>query len=124
MPPLTLLTWSIEYKLWGLNPIPYNVDSLILHLLNIILIFYFILKLCKRLEVATIVALLFAIHPMNVSSFAWSSQRTNLLYAFFYFLSLISYLYYLQNNYKFNSSYYAFIFYLAILSKVWLLHYL
>jgi protein O-mannosyl-transferase len=40
--PLSILSFALEYKLFGLDPKGYHIDNLILHLLNIILVFYFI----------------------------------------------------------------------------------
>ena len=99
--PLTCLSNAIEFKIWGLNPKPYHITNLILHLLNTVLVFYFVLKLLNNnktnaervqnpfsVEVAAIVSLFFAIHPMHTESVTWMAERKDVLYSFFFLLSL------------------------------------
>ena len=90
--PLSTLTWAIEYNKFGLNPKPFIFDNIILHLLNIILVFQLILLITKRNDAAIISSLLFAIHPMHVESVTWISERKDVLYTFFYLASLIYYI--------------------------------
>ncbi len=92
--PLTLLSWAIDYALAGLNPWMFHFTSLLLHLLNIFLVFVFVFKLFSRNDVAFFCALWFGVHPMNVEVVAWVSARKDVLYSFFFLLSLISYLNY------------------------------
>lgn len=117
--PLTMLSYCIEYAKYKLNPKPYHVTNLILHLLNILLVFYFIWLLTRQQWTAFITAALFAVHPMHVESIAWVSERKDVLYAFFYLSALCSYLFYLQNK-KRKWGFYLltlFLFLLSILSK-------
>jgi len=89
--PFTMLSYSIEYSMFKLNSKPYHVTNLILHILNAILVFYFIWLLTKQKWSAFITALLFAIHPMHVESVAWVSERKDVLYAFFSLAALCFY---------------------------------
>ena len=114
--PLTILSYALEYKVWGLNPVPFHVDNLILHLLNTLLVFWFIFLLSgRKIEVAFIVALFFGIHPMHVESVAWISARKDLLYTLFFISGLVSYYYYLHKE-KNKILLYAVIFILFMLS--------
>ncbi len=92
--PLTILSYNVEYLLVQLNPFLYHFDNLLLHLLNCILVFYFIFLLCGKNRIAFITAFLFGLHPLHVESVAWLSERKDVLYAFFYLISLILYLQY------------------------------
>ena len=117
--PITMLSYCIEYRYFKLNPKPYHIANLVLHLLNTLLVLAFIWLLSKQKWVAFIVALLFAIHPMHVESVAWVAERKDVLYTFFFFLALCSYLFYLKNNNR-NHYYYVltFVFFiLSVLSK-------
>ncbi|MBP7496949.1 MAG: tetratricopeptide repeat protein [Bacteroidales bacterium] len=100
--PLTMLSYSIDYALGGatLNARVFHTTNLILHLFNIFLIYILSFKLFKRIEIAIISALFFAIHPMHVESVAWIAERKDLLYSFFYLAALIFYINYLQNKNK------------------------
>lgn len=96
--PLTTLMWAIEYQLLGSEPYSFHLINLLIHLFNIVLVFYFVKVLVGRHKTALIVAFLFAVHPMHVESVSWISERKDLLYTFFYLLSLVFYLKYLNNT--------------------------
>ena len=104
--PLTNLSNAIEYRFFGLNPLPYHLFNLFLHLLNVGLVFRLMKLFSRRKEIAIISSLFFGIHPMHVESVARISERKDLLYACFYLLSLIYYLQYIQKK-KHITLYYA-----------------
>ena len=89
--PLPLLSWALEFKLFGLNPFYYHLDNLLLHLLCTSLVFYFFISMRLPLTYAAFGALLFGIHPMRVESVAWVTERKDLLFGLFYLGSLITY---------------------------------
>ena len=89
--PLPLLTWAVEFKLFGLNPFPYHLDNLVLHLLCTILAFWFFRLLRLPGIYAALGALLFGIHPMHAESVAWATKEKDLLYSLFYLGSLVAY---------------------------------
>jgi tetratricopeptide (TPR) repeat protein len=97
---LTILNFLFDYHFWKLNPFPYHLENLIFHLLNTSLIFVLVKKLTNKNIVAAITAVLFAVHPMHVESVAWISERKDVLYTFFFLLSLLSYNKYLKNTKK------------------------
>ena len=96
--PLTSLSFAVEYKYFELNATPYHIDNLILHILDIILVFFFIYLLTKKINIAGIAALIFGIHPMHVESVAWITERKDVLYSFFFLSGLITYIYYLKGH--------------------------
>ncbi|MCK4664024.1 MAG: tetratricopeptide repeat protein [Bacteroidales bacterium] len=115
--PLTLVSLAIDYKIGGLSPWQYHFSNLLLHILNLILVYLLILKLTNKSEIALVVAALFAINPLQVESIAWLSERKTLLYAFFFLLSLLSYINYLKKN-NIRYYYYALVlFIISLLSK-------
>jgi len=94
--PLTTLTWAIEYVVSGYNsPALYHFDNLCLHLVNILLVFWFIRLISRNRLIAAMVAFWFGIHPMHVESVAWISERKDVLYAAFFLAGLIAWCYYL-----------------------------
>ncbi len=97
--PLVTAIFSLEYRLFGPNPLPYHLHSLFLHLLNTILIFFIFYKLSGKVSVALAGALLFEVHPFQVQAVAWVSARKDLLFTFFYLSSFLSY-YSFRNNRK------------------------
>jgi hypothetical protein len=111
--PLNTLVYGVIYALFGLSPFWYHSFSLILHVFNVLLVFWFIkylLQLSARFDsryaipsnqhipIAFITALFFSIHPMQVESVAWIAASKILLYSFLFLLSLIYYLRFIGNN--------------------------
>ena len=89
--PLTMLGYAIEYQFFGLNATGYHVINLLLHLVNVLLVFYTVFYLSNKTIVALIASLLFGIHPMHVESVAWVTERKDVLYGLFFIAGLISY---------------------------------
>ena len=116
--PLTMLSFVLNFQVSGFDPWSYLLLNLLLHLANTALVFYFIWLLSGNNKwVAMFTALLFGIHPMHIESVAWIAERKDVLYSFFFLLSLIQYWYYLQKGKKLNY-WYSFIFFiLSLLSK-------
>lgn len=97
---LTLTVYSVLYKIWGNNPAPFHWLSLIIHLLNILLLFKLLKYFTKNLYAIGLVLLLFALHPMRVESVAWISELKDLLFTFFSIISFLFYFKYLKSNYN------------------------
>ncbi len=89
--PLTILSFSLEHKLFGFNPFVFHLDSLLLHIGVVILLFFFATHLGLSLIESFVGALIFALLPSQVEAVAWLSQRKETLYSLFYLLSLIHY---------------------------------
>ncbi len=98
--PLTVFVFALEYKAFGFNPSGFHYVSLVLHLINIVLVFFLFQLLGFKEKIILPICLLFAIHPMHVESVAWISEQKDLLYAGFFIASLITYLLYIKNNKK------------------------
>ncbi len=115
--PLTIFSFALDHQIAGLNPLPYHITNLILHLINTLLIFWVIYLLSKRLSISFLTALFFAIHPLHIEPVAWVTGRKDLLYGFFFVGSVISYIYY--KKYEKNRFYFFSIvlFILALFSK-------
>ncbi|MCX5876949.1 MAG: hypothetical protein NT087_11780, partial [Deltaproteobacteria bacterium] len=97
--PLHILSYNIEYQLWGLNPAGYHAASLVLFLVTTSLVYYFTWLLGKKnVIIAVIATLLFSINAMRVESVAWASERKDMLYSLFYVAALISYVKYVARG--------------------------
>ena len=118
--PLPLLSFAIEYKIWGMNPLPFHLTNLVLHLLCTLLVFRIVRMLRLNLIYAAAAALIYGIHPMGVESVAWATERKDLLYCTFYFLSLMLYIYYVKSE-EHDTNLYCLslgMFILALFSKI------
>ncbi len=104
--PITNISYAVDYAIWGLNPFGYHLANNIFHSLNtflVVLLSMQILTVTGRLSdkailmASAITGLLFGIHPIHVESVAWVSERKDVLCAFFFLLSLMSYIRYAVN---------------------------
>ncbi|MBI3331412.1 hypothetical protein HYZ99_00445, partial [Candidatus Peregrinibacteria bacterium] len=88
--PLTLLTYQIEHAIAGLKPFLFHLDNLILHILNVLLVFLLFYTRTKDRALAFLGALIFAVHPLNVEAVAWVSARKESLMTFFFLTSILA----------------------------------
>ena len=96
--PLTFLSFAIEKSFFGESPKVFILMNILFHLINCLLIFFFVRMLLEDSIIALISAFLFAVHPLHVESVAWIAERKDVLYAFYFFLALISYVKYLKSE--------------------------
>jgi protein O-mannosyl-transferase len=96
--PLTWLSLQLDATLWGPGPGGFHRTNLLLHAANTVWVFLFLRRLTGSLGRSTLVAALFAVHPLRVEAVAWVSERKELLGAFFGLLSLYFYARYAQKR--------------------------
>ncbi len=116
--PLTWISHALDYAIWGLNPFGHHLTNNIIHAANTFLVVLLMTRLIETarsglssspshdfspfalhdsrftLIIAGVTGLLFGLHPLHVESVAWIAERKDLLCAFFFLLSVISYLKY------------------------------
>jgi len=89
--PMQVLSYMIDYKIWGLNAFGFHLSNIILHSLNCILI-YFILAALSTAGIGFAAGALFAVHPINASVVAYISGRADILAVLFMLLSILFFL--------------------------------
>lgn len=92
--PLQILSYALDYRIWGLWPGGYALTNICLHLANGLLLYLLVWRLAGTRRAALLAAAIFLFHPLQVESVAWISQRKNVLAMFFFLLSLLAYLRY------------------------------
>ncbi len=96
--PLQMLGYMFDCAIWGLEPFGFLLHNLFLHTLNGGLLYLLLRSLQASQPAAFLGALLFLVHPVQVESVAWVSQRKNLLSMFFFLISLGAYHRYVVNK--------------------------
>ncbi|MFN0243615.1 MAG: tetratricopeptide repeat protein [Planctomycetota bacterium] len=89
--PLTWISHLIDVSLFDVNAGAHHMVSLAIHVTNAVLLLCLLYKLTAALWPSALVAALFALHPLNVESVAWISERKSLLSTFFWIVALWSY---------------------------------
>jgi tetratricopeptide (TPR) repeat protein len=96
--PLVYTTFRIERALWDLNPSGYHWVNLLLHVANALLVW----RVLARLSVpgAWLAGAIFALHPVQVESVAWITECKNVLMAFFFLLTLLAWIAFVDERTK------------------------
>ena len=96
--PLTWLSLMADYNMFGLNAGGYHMNSLLLHLLNSLLLFFILRRMTGKPLKCAFVAALFAVHPLNIESVVWVAERKNLLSTVFWLLTILTYIRYVEKQ--------------------------
>lgn len=86
--PVTSLSHMLDVSLFGQNAAGHHGVNLLLHALNVALVFLVWRRFGGAVWPAAVVAGLFALHPLHVESVAWVSQRKDLLSTLFWLLAM------------------------------------
>lgn len=105
--PLTMISYAVDYSIWGLNPPGYHFVNIILHTANTALVALLSVKIIGGIRqmgapalfaAGFVPALIFGIHPIHVESVAWISERKDVLSGLFFILSALFYLSYARER--------------------------
>jgi protein O-mannosyl-transferase len=89
--PLTWISHMTDVELFGVEPRGHHAMNVALHVANALLLFLALASITGELAPSFVVAAVFALHPVNVESVAWISQRKTTLSTFFGILAIWSY---------------------------------
>ncbi|MGC9036948.1 MAG: glycosyltransferase family 39 protein, partial [Verrucomicrobiia bacterium] len=96
--PLTWIFLFLDCQLFGANPGAMHLMNLCYHVINAILVFFVLHRLSGSIGKSAVVAAIFALHPIQIETVVWISERKNLLTALFALLVLLSYLKYVGSS--------------------------
>lgn len=89
--PITFTSWYVEWRVTDGDPWLFHVDNVLLHAVNALLLGALLRALGLSYGLAWAIAGVWALHPQQVASVAWLTERKNLLYALFYLASMLVY---------------------------------
>ena len=115
--PLTWLSLMANVSLFGQGARGFHAVNIALHTANAVLLYALLKKATGDPLRSLIVALLFALHPLNVESVAWVSQRKSTLSALFCLTALYSWVHYVRSGKSRSYLLAWFCFLLALLTK-------
>lgn len=101
--PISWLSHMIDCQFFGDRPGAHHMMNIAIHILNAILLFFVLFRMTGSLGKSVFAALFFAVHPLNVESVAWVSERKTALSSFFLISAIHTYIYYTER--KKNSVY-------------------
>ena len=94
--PLTWISHMLDNQLFDLSSKGPHLVNLLFHIANTLLLFYILKRMTRTLWQSAFVAALFGIHPLHVESVAWISERKDVLSTFFWMLTLLAYVHYVE----------------------------
>ncbi len=86
--PVYYLAMLGEQRVFGLDPFPYHLVNLSLHLLNVVLVWLIARKLTRNTPASYVAALVYGLHPVYYEAPAWISAITEVLLATFSFSAI------------------------------------
>ncbi|MFH1127888.1 MAG: tetratricopeptide repeat protein [Candidatus Omnitrophota bacterium] len=96
--PLQIVSYMLDYSLYGLKPRGYHLTSIILHILVALSVYWLANILFSSTLLSFIAGLLFVVHPLHSEAVAYIAGRADLLAGLFILLCLIFYI--KQDNVK------------------------
>ena len=86
--PAVNISYAIDRTLWGPSPAGFHVTNVLLHMLNVALLFELVRRGTGRVVSAFIAAALFAVHPMMTQAVGYISGRAEVLCTTFFLAAL------------------------------------
>ena len=86
----------LDVQIFGMKSGWHHLTNVLFHMANSILLFLTFNRMTGAVWRSAFMAMLFAIHPLNVESVAWVAERKSVLSTFFWMLTLWSYVRYVE----------------------------
>jgi hypothetical protein len=115
--PLTWLSHMLDCQLFELDPSWHHLTNLWFHIANTLLLFWLLKRMTGSVWPSAFVAACFGLHPLHVESVAWIAERKDVLSAFFWMLTIITYIRYTERRSTRRYLLVVFVFALGLMAK-------
>src|SRR5882762_585286 len=116
--PLVYTMFRFEHSWRGLSPTGYHFVNILLHIANALILWSLLARL--RLPGAWLAGAIFALHPLQVESVAWITERKNVLMGLFFLLTIRAWVEFVEKQTKHRWFFYVLallLYALALFSK-------
>ena len=96
--PLTWLSYMLDIRLFGMHAGVCHTVNVLFHAANTALLFWALKRMTGAVWRSALVAALFGLHPLHVESVAWIAERKDVLSTFFFMLTLLAYVRYVEKS--------------------------
>jgi protein O-mannosyl-transferase len=100
--PLTWLSHMLDCQLFGVKPGAHHVVNVLFHVMNSVLLLWVLSQMTGAFWRSAVVAAIFALHPLQVETVAWVTERKNLLSTLFWLLTMAAYVKYVRTKKPFS----------------------
>ncbi|MDQ3930698.1 MAG: hypothetical protein M3328_16325, partial [Chloroflexota bacterium] len=87
----TLLTWQIGWQIWGFNPFPYHLQSLLIHAANALLVGIWLAAATRDRPTGWLAGALFGVFPLHLEAVAWLAAQWDELAVLFGLAGLLAF---------------------------------
>ena len=96
--PVQIMSYALDYRLWGMDAAGYHFVNILLHFMNALLVMALAYRITKSKGISSLAALLFAVHPVHAGAVSYISGRTDLLFFLFGALFMLANLEYRKGH--------------------------
>jgi protein O-mannosyl-transferase len=94
--PLTLVSYMMDWQIYGASAGGYHLTNVLLHGASTLLLYGVLCRMTGTRWRSAFVAFVFGLHPLHVEAVAWIAERKEVLSGFFWMLTLWAYLRYVK----------------------------
>jgi Flp pilus assembly protein TadD len=110
--PLHMVSYMVDYAVFGgIKPAGFFFVNILLHAINGIVLYFLVYRLSGKKFISFTASFIFLLHPVQVESVAWLSQRKNVLSMLFFLTAFYGY-----TSYRRAGTAHGFPFYVASLT--------
>lgn len=96
--PIQIVSYALDYRLWGISPAGFHFSNIFLHFLNGLLVFLLAWKLTREKTAGLLAGVFFVISPALSGAVSYISGRTDLLFFFFGLLYMLFHVLYFEKK--------------------------